>query len=210
LVGPARIAYGSVVAAGTVCRQDLEEENQLHIPAPPKADTRSYEAGTYRGIDRIVKNNLLYIGNIIALKAWYRNVRKTFMCRDMFDHACYEGGLRNLDLVLTERIKRLGGLAHNMEASIQTLEKHSNVPEKFMISQRVFHSTWARMEFELKQSDWNEDTEAKETFLTMIENTPVGSGYTESIQSLEPKTRQIGRVWLQSIIDEVAKLWVTP
>ena len=94
-----------------------------------------------------------------------------------------------------------------MEASIQKLEKQSGVPEKIISSQRIFHSMWASMEFELKQSDWNEDTEAKETFLSMIENIPVGSAYTETIQSLEPKTRQLGQVWLQSIIDEVAKLW---
>ena len=207
LVGPARIAYGSVVAAGGVCRRDLARENQLRIPAQPAPGTRPYETGAYGNIGRIVKNNLLYIGNIIALREWYRHVRKPLMCRDPFDHACFEGGLRNLDVVLAERIKRLGGLAQNMEHSFQWLEKQPGAPEAAIASQRLFHQLWKSIESELKQSDWNENTEAKGTFLSTIENQPVGGAYTETIQSMAPETRQLGRAWLQSIVDEVAKLW---
>jgi len=207
LVGPTRIAYGSVVAAGGICRRDIAEENQLHIPASPEPGTRPYETGVYGNIDRIVKNNLLYIGNMIALREWYLHVRKAFMRRDPFDHACLEGGLRNLDLVLAERIKRLGGLAQNMEHSFQWLEKQPGAPGKTIASQRLFHHLWETIEFELKQSEWNEDTEAKDTFLSALENRPVGGAYTETIQSLEPETRQAGQAWLQSIVDKVAKLW---
>lgn len=207
LVGPARIAYGSVVAAGGICRQDIDKENQLHIPASPEPATRSYETGVYRGIERIVKNNLLYIGNIIALKEWYRNVRKTFMCRDAFDHACYKGGLRNLELILAERIKRLDGFAQNMKYSFQWLEKQPGTPEEMIASQQLFYNARETILFELNQSDWAENTEAKETFLSSIESLPVGGAYTEIIQSLDPETRKAGQVWLESIIDEVTKLW---
>lgn len=207
LVGPARIAYGSVVAAGGICRRDIAEENQLHIPAPPEPGTRPYEAGVYGNIGRIVKNNLLYIGNIIALREWYLHVRTAFMRRDPFDHACLEGGLRNLDLALAERIKRLGGLAQNMERSFQGLEKQKGAAGKTIASQRRFLQSWEAIEFELRQSDWNEDAGARETFLSAIESRPVGGAYTETIQSLEPETRQAGQAWLQSIVDEVAKLW---
>jgi len=209
LVGPVRIAYGSVIAAGGVCRQDLFEENQLHIPPVPKPETRPYETGVYQGIDRIVKNNLLYIGNIVALKEWYRNVRQTFMCRDRFDKACLAGGLRNLDLVLAERIKRLDGLAQNMKESFQRLEKQGDAPEAIAASQHLFHNTWETMEFELKQSGWVGNTTARDTFLAAVESMPVGGSYIETIRSLDPETRQAGQVWLQSIIDEVAKLWTS-
>jgi len=207
LVGPARIAYGSVVAAGGVCRQDILEENQLHIPSAPKSGTQPYETGVYGNIDRIVKNNLLYIGNIAALKEWYRNVRQVFMCRDRFNKACLAGGLKNLDIVLSERIKRLGGLAQNMKRSLQWLEKQGGAPEDIIASQHLFHSAWETMAFELKQPGWTENTQAKDTFLAVVNHMPVDGSYMEAIQSLEPKTRQAGRLWLQSIIDEVAKLW---
>jgi len=207
LIGPARIAYGSVVAAGGICRKDIPEENQLHIPSAPKQGMRSYETGVYQGIDRIVKNNLLYIGNIIALKEWYRNVRQTFMCRDSFDKACLAGGLKNIDLVLAERIKRLGGLAKSMKKSIQWLESRGGASEATIASQHLFHNSWETMEFELKQSEWIGSTVARDTFLAAADSMPVGGSYIETIRSLDPETRQAGQVWLQSIIDEVAKLW---
>lgn len=207
LIGPAHIAYGTVVAAGGVCRRDIDEENQLHIPVSPDPATCPYETGVYRKIDRMVGNNLRYIGNMVALKEWYRNVRQTFMCRDAFDKACYEGGLMNLELVLSERIKRLGELAQNMKASIRKLEKKPDAPERIMASQRMFHHSWAGMEFELKQSDWVENTRAKEDFLAALESIPVGGAYTETIQDLDPESRQAGQTWLQSLLDDVAKLW---
>ena len=209
LVGPVRMAYGSVVAAGGICRQDITEENQLHIPSTPKPGTQPYETGVYGSIDRIVKNNLLYIGNIVALKEWYRNVRHVFMCRDRFDKACLTGGMKNIELVLAERIKRLGDFAKNMKPSIQWLEKQNDASEDIIASQHLFHNAWETMEFELRQSDWIGNTQARDTFLSTVDHMPVGGSYIEAIQSLEPETRQAGRLWLQSIVDEVAKLWTS-
>ncbi len=207
LVGPVCMAYGTLVAAGGICRKDILAENQLHIPAPPEPATRPYKPGVYRTIDRIVENNLRYIGNIVALKEWYRHVRQTFMCRDKFDMACCEGGLRNLELVLAERINRLGELAKNMKKSIQGLEKQSDTPEKTIASQQIFHNSWASMEFELKQSDWAGNTRAKEDFLAALERIPVGGAYVETIQDLDAETRKVGQTWLKSMVDEVVKLW---
>ena len=106
LVGPARIAYGCVIAAGGICRKDVLEENQLYVPAAPAEKTVPFEPGVYKNIDRIIRNNLIYIGNILALKAWYSAVRVLFI-RDEFDRACHAGALTNLDLILSERIQRL-------------------------------------------------------------------------------------------------------
>jgi len=119
MVGPARIAYGCVIAAGGICRKDILEENQLHVPAVPAEKTVLFEPGVYKNIDRIVKNNLIYIGNIRALKAWYSTVRVLFI-RDEFDRACYEGALANFDLILKERIQRLEKLAgKNISAALE-------------------------------------------------------------------------------------------
>ena len=70
LVGPARIAYGTVIPAGVVHRQDVLLENQLITPAPSAAAARAFTPGHYKAIRRIVGNNLIYLGNIFALKAW--------------------------------------------------------------------------------------------------------------------------------------------
>ncbi len=191
LVGPARIAYGSVIAAGGVCRKDVQKENQLHVPATPRAGTQDYELGVYRSVDRIVKNNLLYIGNMLALREWYRHVRSRFV-RDEFDRAVLDGGLKNLDLVLAERIKRLGDLTDKVELSIQKVKNNE--------SQKRLQSEWPNMKAQLEQFTF----EAPGDFLQSL---PEGGTYIETIQSLESGARETGRAWLQSIVDAAEQLW---
>lgn len=207
LVGPARIAYGSIVAAGGVCRQDILEENQLHVPPDPEPGTRPYDTGVYRGIDRMIGNNLLYIGNIVAMKEWYRNVRKTFMRRDRFDRACLKGGLQNIELIRAERIKRLGELADKMEYSAQQLARKEKIPEKEIETQRRFSNAWAMMESELKRDDWIGNAPSRDEFLAAVDKIPPGESYVEWIRSMEHKDRQAGQQWLQSMVDEVVALW---
>ena len=122
LVGPSRIAFGSVLAAGGVCRKDLLDENHLHVPPAPAEKTTPFVPGRYGNIDRILKNNLIYIGNINALKAWYQNVRILFI-RDEFDQAVFDGALANLDLILNERFQRLEKFIKKAGCSFQSLEE---------------------------------------------------------------------------------------
>lgn len=173
LVGPARIAYGSVVAAGGICRKDLLEENQLHIPAAPAEKTVPFESGVYGNIDRIVKNCLIYIGNIRALKSWYQNVRVLFI-RDQYDQACLNGALANLDLILTERFQRLEKLIRKFP----NLGK--NLPD--------FSNAW-------------KPAAAPAVLISEIEKADKAN-YIVSIQNLSTGARAGATAWLQSIVDE--------
>jgi len=202
LVGPARIAYGSVIAAGGVCRKDLFEENKLHIPATPRQATRSYETGVYRGIDRILKNNLAYIGNIMALREWYRQVRSRFMTRDTFDAAVLEGGLKNLNLILAERIKRLGDLAAKMEYSVQWLETNGGSNDHIE-AQKNFRSNWPNIRVKLEKSEIEQDSQALEKFKNAL---PLNGSYIKTIQALTPATRNAGYTWQQSILTGVMSI----
>jgi len=201
LLGPARIAYGTVVAAGGVCRRDIAEPGQLHIPAPLKEDTRPYETGVYGNIDRIIRNNLSYIGNIMALREWYRHVRCRFS-RDGFDRAVLNGGLKNLDLVLAERINRMGDLCNKMAHSIQWLETNGG-SSGFIEAQRRFMDAYPRMEPVL-MNDPVQDRKAMDRFLGGL---PESENYLETIRSLPSGIREAGCAWLQSIVDGIEQLW---
>jgi UDP-N-acetylglucosamine/UDP-N-acetylgalactosamine diphosphorylase len=197
LVGPARIAYGTVVAAGGVCRQDISEPGRLHIPATPTADTRPYETGAYGRIDRILKNNLAYIGNVMALREWHRNVRCHFV-RDRFDLAVLNGGIENLTLILNERIKRLGDLAGKMEYSFQWLSKNGGSPE-VIAAQKRFHSEWPDLERKIKGDLIGQDIQKRDMLVGALS----GDDYITCIKSLLPVIRDAGWAWLQSIVDGV-------
>ncbi len=198
LVGPSQIAYGSVIAAGGICRVDLLEQNKLHIPEVPPAGTRDYEIGVYRRGDRLIQNNLIYIGNLFALREWYRNIR-TKCVRDKFDQSVLDGGLQNLDLILKERIKRLGDVANKFEYSFRWLESHGGKPDEILV-QKSFNKKWPELQKNLEALSF----QPLETFVQSVE---VKSSYIETIQSLEKDARESGRAWLQSIVDETAGLW---
>lgn len=193
LVGPSRIAFGCVVAAGGICRQDLLEEDRLHVPEPPASGTRPYEPGVYRKIDRIVQNNLAYIGNVVALDAWYRHVRSRF-ARDPFDRACLAGALANLDLVLAERVKRLGELAAKMDYSIRQLEVQGGQAAGFVAAQKNFQAQWPDIEAALKAL-------GSAPPAGFAEGLPLGESYVKAIQSIAPSVREEGLAWLQSMVD---------
>ncbi len=201
LVGPARIAYGTVIAAGGVCRKDLLEENRLHIPAVPEERTIPYEQGVYKKIGRIVKNNLIYIGNIRALNAWYENIRVLFI-RDKFDQAVHEGALSNLSLILAERIKRLEQLAGKMEHSFQTLEKTDSDFPNLGKKQREFSSVWKPLRERLEAPL---DTVASASLMSEIEKADPDN-YIAAVQKLSEGARTAASAWLQSIVDETAVL----
>lgn len=201
LVGPARIAYGTVVAAGGVCRQDILKENQLHIPEQPTPGTVDYQTGAYRQINRLVKNNLAYIGNIEALRDWYTHIRSLFV-RDGFDQSVLDGGIHNLNLIHAERIKRLGAVAGKMEYSIRQLEKKPELPREEIEAQKRFQMLWPEMEGSLCCNAHHPDT----TFIDAVRQAN-NENYIETIKSLDPEPRDSGRAWLQSIVDHAVNLW---
>ncbi len=198
LIGPAKIAYGSVIAAGGVCRQDVLKENVLHVPRAPKSGTHSYQTGVYRRTDALIQKNLDYIGNILALREWYKNVRAKFV-RDAFDQAVLEGGLKNLSLVLGERIKRLGDAAEKFEYSFRWMEARGGSASE-IDAQKRFNAAWPALRDELEKLTF----ETSENFIQALDTE---SSYIETIRRLDPAAREAGRAWLQSIVDKTAGLW---
>jgi len=202
LVGPARIAFGCVIAAGGVCRKDLLEENHLHVPSVPEERTVPCQQGLYKKIDRIVKNNLICFGNIRALKAWHEHVRVLFV-RDAFDRACHEGALANLDLILAERINRLEQLAGKMEYSFQILEKMGGDFPHLGKKQQAFSNDWKILRERLEAPL---DTLPNADLMSEVESI-APADYLAAVQNLGAGARAGATAWLQSIVDETENLW---
>ena len=102
IVGPCQLAFGTVIPAGQIWRPSSSSP----VPSPPSpVQTRAQR------IQRIVRANLTYIGNILALDAWYRVIREPFMSGDPFQRACYQGALQRISEMLKERLFRLDEFA---------------------------------------------------------------------------------------------------
>ena len=104
-----------------------------------KPTERPCQLPRYSGLQRIVTNNISYIGNLYALQAWYLQVRfKTI--RDLFDEAVYAGAVELIEESIQERVKRLEGLYDRVTSSHYTNQLGLNDRE-FQYQQR-FVKRW--------------------------------------------------------------------
>jgi hypothetical protein len=213
LVGPSRIAYGTVIAAGTICRQDILEQGNFFVASEAATKGRVLTSLAYRGINRIVVNNLIYIGNLWALHAWYRLVRMRVMSTDVFRQACHIGALAQIEDGLKERIKRLKELKELVEKRALSLKRKrteagEDPPPRNQLQRQAFVSGWPEMEerlttgppADLGAADLN-------AFLKKWEQADISSGYIEAVNALSPSARKAGVAWLQQIVDSAAALW---
>ena len=180
-VGPVRVEYGTVVGAGSVLRGDVEEPGQLVLTGPAPA-VRTAFSKEYRGIRRILRNGMLYLGNMAALAAWYREVRAPAMGGTPWGAACAAGGMRQVAAVRKERVKRLGAV---MEA----------------VGGEAL-AAWAARKARA-EGDPEGDASAKAAFFAAWEGT-AGAGYVERVRALGAEGKAAGTKWLQSIVDAVA------
>ena len=114
-VGPVRVAYGTVVGAGSIVRDDITTENELHLVAPPSGVSRPLAAGGYPKLDAMLARNLAYLANLDALEAWYRQARAPFFAAQPLGGMVLEGALGALASARAERISRLTKLGAKLD-----------------------------------------------------------------------------------------------
>jgi hypothetical protein len=107
-VGPAKIGFGSFTVAGQVIRSDVLDRT-IYSEVPRKI-TGSWDFRS-RGLSGPrVERNLLYIGHLVALRAWYTDVRKARLSsEDRSSHLgiTLDAATRLLDASIAERWLRL-------------------------------------------------------------------------------------------------------
>jgi UDP-N-acetylglucosamine/UDP-N-acetylgalactosamine diphosphorylase len=196
MVGPLRLTYGTTVAAGTILRKDELRPNRLIIGGAGQGGNIEAPAGRYPAAERILRNNLVYIGNLAALRQWYRLVRSMFV-GPHFPEALHEGLLEMVRLACTERTRRL-----------------REVLDKIALGGRPeYAGRWSSMEDSLqKLFDDGGDEREREMFMTKVQKSASAAGhdYVKTIQALKPEDAALGSAWLQGIVDRAAAIGVAP
>ncbi|MBS0448783.1 MAG: UDP-N-acetylglucosamine pyrophosphorylase [Proteobacteria bacterium] len=111
LVGPRSVGYGAVTAAGQILRSDVAAGRLVHAGVR-QVDTSYDRASRPTRSEAKVEANLRYVGQLAALRAWYRQVRQVRRAHP--DSAAGEARPETLeaavdvfDAGLQERLKRL-------------------------------------------------------------------------------------------------------
>jgi len=210
LVGPARIGFGTVIAAGSVWRGDCPEGGKLLRGEGQPASAKAFHPGLYGDIRSRVTNNILYLANLSALRQWYIHVRFSFPGDPEMGEALWKGALSTLEAALAERLARFKALAEKMGKSLELGERF--LPGKtrgdVLRQQREFRERWPELEACL--TDRREDavgSEERDGFLAKL--APVreaqGNDYIRTIRSLDRDVASLGTLWLQRVVAAVAE-----
>lgn len=194
LVGPCRIAYGTVLAAGTICRNDQLVEDQLVFGEKAHSGKIPYVAGIYHGLKRILSNNIIYIGNLYALRQWYAQVRGKFVGPEM-PLALFEGLQETLGYDIEERIHQVQRLSQNLALTKAVDGLRFELPAQ-----------WEKIESTLERLlSYEGLREHHDSFMEILEKQIAmhGKNYLQVVQSLNAQNADAGTKWLESIVSRV-------
>src|SRR5499427_7558220 len=135
IVGPQKVGFGSFTIAGQVLRREIPS-NRVVGDVPRKVD-REFYAPT-EAPSRILRLNLEYIGQLIALRAWYREVRLARIpANPEYAHILVvtQAALELLSVCIDERVERLRQFLEERGLPIPSLS-FSNCPCPLRIEAR--------------------------------------------------------------------------
>jgi UDP-N-acetylglucosamine/UDP-N-acetylgalactosamine diphosphorylase len=204
MVGPLRLGYGNVVAAGTILRQDFKEENKLIVGKPHRGTVIDFNPYAYPSLSHVVENNFFYLANLMALEQWYLLVRRPFFGVQELGEFIYAGLLEKLTLAKKERIKRLKDMAGKIAESL----KRTGSKGQSGGGRPEFHENVERA-CEVFSGKISADAagEHRDPFLTLFFNHKKDNdgSYLEVVKSLPPAVSEAGTLWLDKIILELCR-----
>jgi bifunctional UDP-N-acetylglucosamine pyrophosphorylase/glucosamine-1-phosphate N-acetyltransferase len=202
IVGPLRLGYGNVVAAGAILRRDFPEDNKLIIAKSHRGTVTRYLPNLYPGLSRTVGNNILYLANLMALEHWYSQVRLLFFTGEELGELIYAGARDKLALAKKERIKRLKAMAEKMPASPERGDRNDRAASR---KQQFQDKISEVCELFTGETASGPSVERRDPFLERFHRhkSESGGSYIEVVQTLPSAVSQAGTQWLQQIIDDL-------
>jgi len=129
MVGPRRIGFGAVAAAGQVLRADLEPR-RLFSQATPTLD-QEFSPGRLDRAEKRAPVNVRYVAELVALRAFYRQVRRARVpAAGPQAHlgVVYDAALRTLDRCIDERLKRFEAFLRERGRALPALVPDADPP----------------------------------------------------------------------------------
>ena len=187
-VGPLRLGYGTVVAAGSVLRDDSPGDGRLIIVAPHPGSERDFVPHAYKNLARVVANNIVYLANLVALEQWYVHVRQRFFGARELGSLVYEGAVETLALAKGERTKRLVAMVEKVPAGDAA---RSELKERIVEVCALFGEESA--------------SSGGPAFFAAFQEATGGAAvdYVQTIQKLPPDVSALGVEWLLQIVESL-------
>ncbi len=186
LVGPCRIAFGCVTAAGSIIRKDEENPDRLLFGGAVKETSVKRSGLMKRNVPRIYNHNCRYIAALISLMNWYRHVRALFV-QTRFEKERHTGMVQTLYSAIEERMKRLDAFTNLLDPSG---DPDRRAIDGFRDAKPVLT--------EFLETDYS-DTLPANFLASLSEAVKEKGGYIDTIKGLDPEVRAAASQWLHHI-----------
>jgi len=207
LVGPVRIEYGCMTAAGSIIRKNELKKDRLMLGGGFRDISIKRQPHVYKNISHIFNNNIHYIASLIALKYWYHHVRPIFS-KDALSNNLVRGLQKTLNDCIKERINRFTAFGEKLNLSKEVLSKKTDA------SSEIIHlHDKAIDKGKLAYDTFNKEVEKcllsskGESFIGCIEKKALemDKQYISTIQSLTSNEQKTGTQWLETIKQNIEK-----
>ena len=201
VVGPVRVGFGTVLAAGSVFRKDRNSDRLVYAePLPPKE--RSFDSALLRRTPERVRRSLNYIAQLVALRAVYWHLRIPHAADDVFQAQLYRSAVKAIDAGIAERLKQIERLIAGAVEGQQTLRAMlgDHDPEVLEVDNIV--KAWATH----KETVGEVAAKVAEGFAPpgiVDEGMQQSLDYPKAIQALSADAVEAGIDWLE----EVSAVW---
>ncbi len=204
MVGPLRLGFGNVVAAGTILRKDVPQDLKMVAGETHRPGIRAFVPHGYVHLDRMLRNNILFLANLVALDHWYRYVRQPFFAAMELGSLLYEGAVSKLALARKERTQRLMAMVEKVPANHEKCRCSEKGGKALCQLHGHIHSLCEL--FTAPFEDARERELGASFSLAMEEHRgQKGDDYIQVIQGLPWEISQLGVRWLQHIVQSLCR-----
>ncbi len=208
LVGPVKIGYGCITAAGSIIRKNELKNDRIILGGSFRDASIPRQLDVYKNVAHIFNNNIYYIAGLISLKFWYKHIRSLFVYDDFSKELIY-GMQDNLDHCIAERIERLKFFCNKLKVSKEVfLTKTKDKTSKIILTHEKAMEKFKRAEeiFKIECEKKNLSKEG-EQFIHVVEKKIKESEkkYIGVIQTLEADEKEKGSQWLFHIEQKIVE-----
>ncbi len=207
LVGPCRINFGNIIAAGSICRKDIAETGKLILESKGSSGSLPFNPSAYNNLKRLMTNNTIYLANILALRQWYQYIRPLFVGPQLPQPLC-DSLQRQINRIIAERTHRLDQLIDKAKISLDYFTAQSKeitplieVHQALIAQKKPINDALNQF---AKAASMGKIT-AFDPFHDELNKRGINdrANYIDTIQALDAATKANGTQWLNSIVQEV-------
>ena len=200
IVGPCTLAFGTVIAAGTICRKDELRPDRLIASSLKRDINIPYISSAVSNVKKIAGANIFYMANLLALNQWYDHVRTAFFS-SRFPETLYVGLKQKLAMAMDERLKQLKAYCINFQSKPEGSEQSLNIRLMSELKER-----WDELEHYLREAKKIRlDAQYSDSFFENLDKIiqTEGKNYIAVIKGLPKESSESGTRWLQRIVDRI-------